>query len=157
MAGRNYKNTISKITAVGHAKKKSSNEIKNDIKDFLAKCQAVDDINKDIRQNNKLNPHEKQFNGVINNKTFNFDFNELDNPYAVDYKEYNVNENKKNMKKVVKLTESDLHNIIKESVLSILNEEGLWSKIKNSYKEKQRKKDRERCKQAGEGDGKNYM
>ena len=61
------------------------------------------------------------------------------------------------MKKVIKLTESDLHNIIKESVTKVLNEEGLWTKIKEKYKEKQRKKDREKCKQAGEGDGKDYM
>ena len=61
------------------------------------------------------------------------------------------------MKKVIKLTESDLHNIIKESVTKILNEEGLLSKIKKSYKEKQRLKDREKMKQAGKGDGKDWM
>ena len=61
------------------------------------------------------------------------------------------------MKKIIKLTESELHNIIKESVTKVLNEEGLWSKIKKNYKEKQRLKDREKMKQAGEGDGKSYM
>ena len=157
MAGRNYKNAITKIRALGHAKKKNNDEIKKDIEDYLVRCQAINDINKDIAQNNKLNPHEKQFNSAINHKTFYSDFNELDNPYAVDYKEHNVNENEKNMKKVVKLTESELHNIIKESVTKILNEEGLLSKIKKNYKEKQRLKDREKMKQAGEGDGKSYM
>ena len=61
------------------------------------------------------------------------------------------------MKKTIKLTESELHNIIKESVTKILNEEGLLSKIKKNYKEKQRLKNREKMKQAGEGDGKSYM
>lgn len=88
------------------------------------------------------------------------------------------------MKRRIKLTESDLHRVIKESVKNVLREhtnsfnydvyeqemmdvyenkindvvhENLMDKIKEKYKEKQRKKDRERCKQAGEGDGKDYM
>lgn len=80
------------------------------------------------------------------------------------------------MKRRIKLTESDLHKVIKESVKKVLSEqtnsfeydvyenkindvvhENLMDKIKEKYKEKQRKKDRERCKEAGEGDGKDYM
>ena len=72
-------------------------------------------------------------------------------------RENKINKINKTMKRKVRLTESDLHRIIKESVTKILNEEGLWSKIKKNYKEKQRLKDREKMKQAGEGDGKSYM
>ena len=40
---------------------------------------------------------------------------------------YDFNESKKNMKKIVRLTEGDLHKIIKESVKRVLREEGYFT------------------------------
>jgi DNA replication initiation complex subunit (GINS family) len=73
----NYKNRYSKIVAAKHASGKSPEEVRNEMQNYFAKCQAISDINKD-RDVLNMTPHEKEFNHSVNSKTFDIDFSDFE-------------------------------------------------------------------------------
>lgn len=78
----NYKSKYHKMMAAMHAAGVPDDKRHERIDNWFVKNQAVSDINKDRRVLD-MEPHEKEFNNVIKNSTFDIDFGDLD--YVDDY------------------------------------------------------------------------
>ena len=83
----NYRNNFTKFKAAKHAYGKrvgkSRDEVNDEISDYFAKLQAIQDMNKE-RNVSQMDPHERQFNNPIKSETFDTDFGELDDDFMYD-------------------------------------------------------------------------
>lgn len=73
----NYKNQIKKMIAAQHAAGKSPEERREELDNWFAKAQAIQDINKD-RNVLDMDPHEREFNNAVRYDTFDIDFEDWD-------------------------------------------------------------------------------
>lgn len=151
----NFKNYIKRrnaaIHAIGKKRGLSDDEIKQNMYDAMAKDQALKDINKDqlIRAQSK---HEQKFKNPITNDTFNIDFDEL-NYYDPVYDDFSKNNKpmegsdeewwrgpnaddylrESKIKRGIRITESNLKQMVNESVKRIINEHDVYDSEDDSY------------------------
>lgn len=82
---KNYKNFANKMKIAQYLNGKSKDEKKDEWDRFIAKNTAIQDINKD-RNVLAMTPHERDFNNSITYKTFDTDFDVLNQDfYDGDY------------------------------------------------------------------------
>lgn len=90
----NFKSPIHRkraaIVAGGKRRKKTPEEIQQNIDDFNAKLNAIRDINKD-RNIRQMSKHEQIFNSPVSDETFDIDFDELGyyDPHYDDFSKNN--------------------------------------------------------------------
>ena len=94
MQENNFKSPIHRkraaIVAGGKRRKKTPEEIQQNIDDFNAKLNAIRDINKD-RNIRQMSKHEQIFNSPVSDETFDIDFDELGyyDPHYDDFSKNN--------------------------------------------------------------------